>query len=182
MHKSCIMVDMETISTKPNACILSLAAVKFDLYDEYIPMDGRVWHFDIDEQTEKYARDVDEDTLGWWASQGEAAIQSSFSDNNRQTCDEIMSEFHKFCWNTSEIWSQGTIFDITILENLLTQMNRPTPWNFRQIRDTRTMFGSGIPYTYDNPCKHDPLADCVAQALAIQQIFKWIKSHESDSK
>lgn len=171
-----VMIDIETISTQPNACILSLAAVKFDLLDTTIPMDGKVWYFDMDEQVEKYGRDIDEDTLGWWASQGQDAIDASFSDSERQTCDEIMQEFHQFCWNASQFWAQGTIFDITILENLLKQLGRPTPWNFRQIRDTRTLFDLGIPYTYDNPVKHDPLADCVAQSLAVQDIFKWINN------
>lgn len=167
------MVDMETISTKPNACILSLAAVKFDKYDENVPMDGKVWYLDIEEQS-AMGRDIDEETLAWWASQGDSAIAESFRDDGRQSVAEVMDEFHKFCWNTTEFWAQGTIFDITILENLLAQMNLPRPWHFRQIRDTRTLFALGIPYTYDNPCKHDPLADCIAQALATQQIFKWI--------
>jgi hypothetical protein len=173
---NCIMVDLESISTKPNACILSLAAVKFDLLDTKIPMDGKIWYFDVDEQVEKYNRDIDEETMSWWASQGDEAIAASFSDEQRQPCEEIMGEFHQFCWNASEIWSQGTIFDITILENLLTQLNKPRPWNFRQIRDTRTLFDLGIPYTYDNPVKHDPLSDCVAQALAVQQIMNWLKN------
>jgi hypothetical protein len=170
-----IMLDMETASTMPNACILSLAAVKFDPFDSYKEMDGRIWHLEVEEQTEVYKRDIDDETLGWWASQGENAIESTFGNTERQSLEDVMNEFHKFCWNADQFWSQGTIFDITILENLLRQLGKATPWNFRQIRDTRTLFDLGIPYTYDNPCKHDALADCIAQALAVQQIFKWIR-------
>lgn len=173
---SSVMIDLESISTKPNAVILSLAAVKFDKNDPAVEMDGRVWYFDVDQQV-ALGRDVDDDTLEWWATQGDEAIASSFSDDDRMLVEDVMDEFHKFCWGSKEYWAQGTIFDITILENLLVQIEKPRPWHFRQIRDTRTLFDLGISYTYDNPVKHDPLSDCIAQALAVQDIFGWLKNN-----
>jgi hypothetical protein len=174
-----IMVDIETVSTLPNAVVLSLAAVSFDPHDPSIEMQGMVWNFDIEEQA-AMGRHVDDDTIAWWASQGDEAIELAFGENvERTNILTALDEFHKFVWNSKRIWSQGTVFDIGILENLFRQVNRPSPWGFRQIRDTRTVYDLGIPYEYNNPCRHDPLSDCVAQALAIQEIYEKLRAISS---
>lgn len=170
-----IMLDIETISTLPNAVILSLAAISFDPFDSSAAIAGRVWNFDIEEQT-AMGRHVDDDTLSWWAEQGPEAFDAAFGEHIERTpIATAMESFHKFVWNSKRIWAHGAVFDITILENLLRQLGRPSPWGFRDIRDTRTLFDLGIPYEYNNPCKHDCLSDCVAQALAVQQIYDELK-------
>ena len=177
---SSIMLDIETAATGSNAVILQIAALKFDPSDPSIELDGRLWHLDVEEQT-KFGRVVCDDTMEWWASQGEEAIESVFGEHlERVPLEEAMDEFHKFVWGQREYWAQGPVFDFPIIESLLRQLGRPDPWSYQQVRDTRTLFKLGIPYEYDNPVKHNALSDCVAQALAVQQIFEQLKIFKND--
>lgn len=172
------MIDIETAATSSDAVILQIAAVKFDPKKPEIAMDGKLWHLNIDEQT-ALGRIVCDDTMAWWASQGEEAIESVFGEDlERVPLETAMDEFHKFIWGNWNYWAQGPVFDFPIIESLLRQLNRPDPWSYQQVRDTRTLFKLGIPYEYDNPIKHNALSDCIAQALAVQQIFEQLKVFE----
>jgi len=72
------------------------------------------------------------------------------------------------------LWAQGPAFDIVILEDLYRQLKLPIPWNFWQIRDSRTLF-SLLP---KDPRKdiiqeaHNALADCYYQAISVQKAYK----------
>jgi hypothetical protein len=70
------------------------------------------------------------------------------------------------------IWAQGPVFDIVILENLYRQLGKPAPWNYWQIRDSRTLLSTyGDPRDKNSAGLHNALADCVSQAQAVQIIF-----------
>jgi len=70
------------------------------------------------------------------------------------------------------IWCQGPVFDIAILENLYEQYGWPTPWQFWQIADSRTLFKvHGDPRVKGKVGLHNALEDCVSQANAVQQVF-----------
>ena len=52
-------------------------------------------------------------------------------------------------------------------------MGWPTPWQFWQIRDSRTLFGvHGDPREKNKVGLHNALEDCVSQAVAVQKIFR----------
>jgi hypothetical protein len=79
------------------------------------------------------------------------------------------------------------VFSIIILENLYRQMGRPTPWQFWQIRDSRTLFGvHGDPREKGRTGAHNALIDCYYQAQAVQQIYKEVgvkkRTYESSKK
>jgi exodeoxyribonuclease VIII len=70
------------------------------------------------------------------------------------------------------IWAQGPLFDFAILENLYRQYGWPTPWQYWQIRDSRTLFGvHGDPRVKGKVGLHNALEDCVSQASAVQQVY-----------
>ena len=51
----------------------------------------------------------------------------------------------------------------------------PTPWNFWQIRDSRTLFGvHGDPRQKGKAGLHNALEDAISQAEAVQTVFKRI--------
>ena len=63
---------------------------------------------------------------------------------------------------------------MVILENLYRQMKQPIPWNFWQVRDSRTLF-SMMPVDPRKAIQtdaHNALADCYYQAKCVQQSFK----------
>ena len=66
------------------------------------------------------------------------------------------------------------MFDYAILQNLYAQLGQPVPWNYWQIRDSRTLFNM-LP---KDPRKdvqmdlHNALADCYFQAKSVQKAYK----------
>ena len=51
------MIDLETLSTNPNAVILTIGGVKFDPYTHTEPSQGLYFKVDVDSQT-AMGRDV----------------------------------------------------------------------------------------------------------------------------
>lgn len=171
-----VMIDIESAGTTHDAVILQIAAVRFNPKDPDFQLDGRIWHLDVEDQT-AIGRCICDDTMAWWATQGEDAIESVFGEGIERTpIIQAMDEFHKFVWGYWEYWAQGPVFDFPIIESLLRQLDKPDPWAYHQVRDSRTMFKSGIPYTpTENPLKHNALSDAMCQALDLQQIFEKLK-------
>ena len=168
-----LMIDLETLSTKPNAVILSLGAVKFNPYNSYIDIDnGLDIKVDVDSQI-TLGRDVQEDTLTWWTKQPAEVQDAAFGLDNRASLASFVTMLNKAMVGVDHVWCQGPVFDIVILENLYKQLGVPVPWNYWQIRDSRTLFGVfGDPRTKNRKEAHNALMDCYYQAIGVQGIYK----------
>ena len=59
---------------------MSVGAIKFDPFSSNEPFDGKHWRLDVDAQTEK-DREVNDDTLAWWAKQDPEIQEDAFGDN-----------------------------------------------------------------------------------------------------
>lgn len=166
------MLDLETLGTRPDCVILTLGAVKFDPYSLREPGPGIYCRVDVDEQT-ALGREVQEDTLNWWLSQAEDIREEALGESDRVSLDTLYRDLNRFLVGVDNIWAQGPVFDIAILENLYRQMGWPTPWQFWQISDSRTLFKThGDPRVKGKAGLHNALEDCVSQATAVQQIYK----------
>lgn len=168
-----LMVDMETMAVSPDAVVLSLGAVHFNPWGNGYG-DKIYFKIDLDDQ-DRLGRAIDPLTLDWWSKQDPAIMEEAFSPNDRISLEEAMDQFHKFAWGCDCFWSHGATFDLVILENILRQMGRPLPWNYWQLRDTRTLFDLG--YNPDMPqgSKHDALQDAIRQAVGVQNIYAKMK-------
>ena len=166
-----IMLDLETLGTRPGCVILTLGAVKFDPYSLQEPGPGIYFRVDVDEQT-ALGREVQEDTLAWWISQADDIREEALGEQDRVSLDTLYRDLNRFLVGANNIWAQGPLFDFAILENLYRQMGWPTPWQYWQIRDSRTLFGvHGDPRVKGKAGLHNALEDCVSQATAVQQIY-----------
>jgi len=168
------MIDLETLGVEPDSVLLTLGAIKFDPYSDDEPHSGLYLRCDVDEQTEKYNRSVDENTLAWWARENESVREEAFSDGDRVNVDELTKAINKFCVGLDYIWCQGPTFDFVILQNLYKQAGKPVPWNYWQIRDSRTLF-SLMPVDPRKQIQeelHNALADCYYQAISVQKSYK----------
>jgi exodeoxyribonuclease VIII len=166
------MIDLETLATTPDAVILQIAAVKFDPFDDYLTrgvgladlqtLDIMV---DVDSQPD---RNVNPETLDWWAQQDPQVQERIFSPDNRVAFKDALMTLHRFVWNSSgRIWCQGTSFDISILEHAYRAIDHPYPWRYWQARDSRTLLdlvAVNLPVA-----THDAVADCYRQATGVQQ-------------
>ena len=70
-----VMVDLETLSTKPNACILTFGAMKFDpFHDARNEKEERIFNSKSTGELIRFCTGsvpIDEGTLDWWAKQDE---------------------------------------------------------------------------------------------------------------
>lgn len=140
-----LMIDLETLDTKPSAIVLSIGACFFDLKKGEI---GATFHtyLTIKDQDKK-GRTFSEETLRWWMGQSDAA-KRIFSEKRKPTADGV-ADFINWCEankNGKEInpWGNGATFDIAIIESLFNDFapfeNHEVdgPWKAKTTMDLRT--------------------------------------------
>lgn len=171
-----VMLDLETLSTRPESVIVTIGAVKFDPWGEDVDTDNGLYHrVSVDEQL-ALDRHVLESTVEWWGKQPEEVREEALGEGNRVSLEVMTHDLNKFLVGVDNIWCQGPAFDIVILENLYRQLSKPTPWQFWQIRDSRTLFGThGDPREKDRKAAHNALMDCYYQAIGVQEIYRRVK-------
>lgn len=165
-----IMVDLETMAVTPRAVVLTLGAVQFDPFTNEI-YDDLYLKFDLDDQ-DKLGRDIDPNTLDWWAKQEPKVMEEAFSSDGRISVVDGMDAFHKFVWGADKIWSHGAVFDIIILEDIYRQINKPIAWEFWRCRDTRTLFDLADPEMEKSAEQHNALFDAIRQAKGVQTVYR----------
>jgi len=169
------MLDLESLGTRPDCAILTLGAVKFDEYTPGSFGDSLYFRIDVDEQL-ALGREIQQDTLNWWAKQADDVREEALGEEGRVSLETMYRDLNRFCVGVENIWCQGPAFDIVILENIYRQQGWPTPWQFWQIRDSRTLFGvHGDPREKGKAGLHNALEDCISQAQGVQAIYHALK-------
>jgi hypothetical protein len=163
-------IDIETLSTKPDAVVLTIGGIKFDPFTKVDPHSEFYYRLEIEDQTSK-GRDIESDTLQWWGTQPDEIVDEALGDHNRTSVETTLKELNKWLTGADKIWCQGPVFDICILENLYRQYDAHFNWVFWNIRDSRTLFGL-MP---EDPRKkfkfaaHNALEDCRVQSMCIKK-------------
>ena len=166
------MLDLETLSTRPEATILTFGACKFNPYNQDTIDKGIYFRVNVDEQI-ALGSHVDENTIEWWGRQADDVREEALGDGDRISLEQFTQELNRFIVGCDNIWAQGPVFDVVILENLYRRMGLPCPWQFWQIRDSRTLLSSlGDPREKNKAGLHNALEDAVSQAQAVQFVFK----------
>jgi hypothetical protein len=114
-----------------------------------------------------------DDTLDWWAKQSEDVREEALGDKDRIDLDNMIKTINKFSVGVDVFWCQGPLFDYAILQNLYTQLGHPVPWQYWQIRDSRTLFNL-VPRDKNEKRVglHNALSDCIFQAKKVQKIYR----------
>ncbi len=169
-----IMIDLETLDVLPSATILTIGAVKFDPFGDDIAepsMEKFYIRVDVD-SCDRIGCTVSQSTLDWWANQSQAAQNEAFDPNNRVDIHDAVNQLYKFCWGGKRFWSHGAGFDIIILENIFRKVGKALPWQFWEVRDTRTLFDLGINPNRPPVLKHHALEDAWNQAVGVQNVYR----------
>ena len=174
-----IMVDIETLSTKSNATILSIGAVQFDLLGNV----SALFHKGIDiDSCIKSGLHIDGNTIKWWLGQSSENIHrvvTIINSTPHNMLGAVLSEFKSVCslmdMEKVCIWSHGSNFDLVVLENAYHAIGSTIWWKYKNVRDTRTLFDIAN-YTYKATGGHDALEDATNQAYGVlnayQQLMK----------
>lgn len=161
------MIDIETIGVAPGATILTIAAQSFDpLGTGYY---NKQYYARITLESQEN-RTIDQSTIDWWATQPEAQAEA-FCEEGRIDLDQALDSLGKLIWHSNFIWCQGPTFDCTILEHAYKSYNKPIPWQYYKVRDSRTVFSlwPGLPKP---PVSHHALEDCRRQIALLQTTLK----------
>lgn len=168
-----LMVDIETMSTKSNAALVSIGACMFNLKEnvigpkKYIVVD----HYNCFE----HGLDQNMDTMQWWSRQSPEA-QAVFSDPNKVELPEALQALTQFIVDNKgfgqvQAWGNGATFDNVILQNAYDAVKLERPWAFWADRDVRTLVQLGKDLHNFNP-KSDMLFEGVAHNAADDAVHQ----------
>lgn len=162
-------IDLETLDTCPSATVLSIGGVKFDPFSSNDPYDKFYYKVCVDDQ-DRLGRTTSDGTIEWWAKQDPAIMEEAFDQTGAITVNELCDKLNRWVVGVDTFWGQGYGFDFTMLEDMYRNVERPIPWNFWQVRDSRTL----LKLLHQDPRKrmqtnlHDAYADAYYQSKAIQ--------------
>lgn len=160
-----LMIDFETLSTTPDAIVISVGACFFDVETKKI---GSTFYaaFDVADQLKK-GRSITADTLKWWFSQSDAAkkVFKEKADPPERVL-KAFTEWAKANGTGINPWGNGATFDISIIEDLFRQYEVKCPWAFYNVMDLRTFkrFVANGAKVVVKGTAHNALDDAIAQA------------------
>lgn len=165
------MIDIETLSTKPDAAVLSIGVAIFN-DTQVIATDG--WAFDI---TNLHGH-IDPDTIAWWMKQGDAAREFSFTGKILAGSAAVLLKTTLAQHDVQEVWANDPSFDCVILREWWDRVRQTAalgnfPWKFYNERSYRTIVAEAERLSYDPKAAkgfyvaHNPIDDAAAQARVV---------------
>lgn len=175
--------DLETLSLRTNAVILSAGLVVFDMdkVDSFKTLLSQGTNIYVDQDIQlSEGRLKDAATIAWWEKQGEAAAECLNNPNqvHPKMLGKLMSDFaHRYVEKAHKLryFCRGPQFDIAKLEDLFFQFETTPPWHYRKPRCSRTALDV---YGYEDDVKfvrpsamipHNSLHDAAFEAYLIQR-------------
>ena len=169
-----LMIDLEGLATGPDTCILTIAAQSFDPFgDGYYE---RSYYARITLESQEN-RAIDQSTIDWWATQPPVVRDEAFAEQDRIPLDQALDELGRLIWHSNRIWAQGPTYDMNILEHAYKSYNKPLPWKYYMVRDSRTVFGLW-PGLEAPPATHNALEDCRRQISMLQDTLRYLNIKE----
>lgn len=178
MTQTNVMLDIETLGTKPGCAILSVGAVAWETGQYKL---GKILSYEgyvNPSKTPEYDfGDIDPKTWWWWEGQEEA---------HSRLRDKIVSRGHSLqvvlkgltklleqrAPGDLRVWSKDPDFDCAILADAYDRVGLGVPWSFWETRSVRTMLdvGRSLGLSLEGPreeAAHDALQDAFDQASLV---------------
>lgn len=159
MQAQHVMIDLETVDSRPTAAILSIGAVVFHGAGA-----GREFYIPVDvESCKAVGMTESAETLAWWAKQSEQA-RSVFNDPDRKPIRFALGELARFVDPDARVWGNGAAFDNAILANAYAACGMRLPWKFWNDRCYRTIAAFARTRRVQSGTHHNALDDAKSQA------------------
>jgi hypothetical protein len=163
-----ISFDLETLGASANSKILSIGAAYFDRYTGEI---GETFYLALDTDDDPKG-EVSDATLKWWSEQ-DASARSVFAAEQKWRAKDAVFQLRDFVDREACVWGNGASFDITILGSYIARHGDRDPWQFRNIRDMRTVMDlAGNPALPFVGTRHNALDDAIHQAKVIAECVR----------
>lgn len=170
-------IDLETLSNKYNAPILSIGIVGFNRDTGKI---GPKLYVEVDPDDAMRYGVPTASTIAWWVNQSNKAKQVFDTKKNKLPLYNALQSVCDFLHGNGKgvptVWGNGSSFDITVLEHALDLAGRglAAPWTYWNIRDMRTAVDMARvdPRDYTKTgTHHNALDDAEFQAMVIADCF-----------
>ena len=174
-----IMLDLETLGTRPGSVIVAIGAVRFDARGIIDQFYARVSAADC----VAHGLHLDVSTVMWWLKQKDEARMEITRPGVLLT--EALCSFANFISdddrpNTApkvgdvEVWGNGANFDNALLGAAYNACGMKTPWSFWNDRCYRTMksMHTNVVAPRRDGVHHNALDDAAFQALHLIEILK----------
>lgn len=180
MKKTHMMLDLETLCTKPTATILQVGGCWFDedgiieTFNDYV-----LWENDEQQRT------ISPSTVSWWNKQDTTVRDYVWYGGQRRHLKDAINFISKtYSGKFDYIWSKGS-FDVDILANICQQYSIPQFWKYYQVRDYRTLLGIAndvFGYKEEKSNSHDAEKDAINQAENVIKIYQKFKKRNMSLK
>lgn len=174
-----LMLDLETLDTKPGAVLLSIGAVVFNqaegLKDELHVVLSRP-------QMESFGFTTSADTLAWWSQQSAEARKTLDAASSEEAVEVreglwAFKELFSSARKKMPVWGNGADFDNVLLAAVYERLGLPLPWGkynnrcFRTLKNLRrdiTVLRDGVHHNALDDAKHQALhALAIAKELGL---------------
>ena len=181
-----VILDLETYSTRSDAVILSIGAIRFNRGSSKNPLVKRgcflrplkemdtFYRRIIIESCTQIGLHTDPETVKWWNAQDKAIKAECIDHKDRVSIQQALQELCNWFGDSTCIWGNGSGFDVTITETAMNRCNIIPPWKFWNIRDVRTIFDLGGVRSFDLPQNnlHNPIDDCYRELIGMDIALK----------
>ncbi|GBL02954.1 3'-5' exonuclease [Glaciecola sp. KUL10] len=179
-----VMIDIETLGSGNDACIVSIAAVVFNPNTSELSAN---FYNAIDPVDAQQYGTIDAGTVQWWLKQSNEA-RAELNNKKAIPLKDALVNLQDFLalysdYRTRLIWGNGATFDPIILENAFKQTKITCPWKFFNVRDVRTIVDLGRRCFGIDPKKtikaegnaHNALDDARHQALYVSDVYQHMR-------
>ncbi len=173
-----VMLDLETMGNGPDAAIVAIGAVAFDIETATISPRGFYVRVDL-ESAIGSGGVMDPSTVIWWLQQSdEAREEITREDFERRPLVSALLDFRHWlkaeaAGADSRVWGNGAAFDNVILRRAYQRLPMEAPWthwNDRCYRTIKGLYGRDIKIERRGT-HHHALADAEAQAVHLLRML-----------
>lgn len=177
-----VMIDLETLGTRPGCQILSIGAVAFDPQTQKLGPEL----YKVVTRASQMKLNLHEDpaTVAWWTKQSEAARQvlldatvpAKHAVPLSAALDHLRDYLSQFGLPSVRVWGNGADFDNAILTSCYAAVGDDVPWKFFNSRCYRTLKAllPGAKPTRVGTY-HNALDDAKTQAIHAIQLLRPLK-------
>lgn len=171
------MIDLETLSSAPNAAVIQIGACAFNIETG-----------DVGLMMRQLVRpdpraDISLDTVCWWMAQSEAARASvltcnKFGENEPLSLMRLAEFVSQQCVADFQAWAMPPEFDLTIMRSMADRNGVKLPWHYAATRDLRTLerlVGASKVNRVVPEIAHDASHDARAQALTAIAYYRRLR-------
>ena len=183
-----VMLDIETLDTRASSVVLSVAAMRFQLWESGpILLPDMLWTPSLRQQFAA-GRTASDTTVKWWGAQPEAAKKHWVNPETEiMPVAKMLAGIKGFCnsdFGPIPVWANGAVFDVGIIESLCAAFGEPIPWEYYVVRDARTIYWdlkqlrhreSNLTWNNAHTTAHHPTHDCITQIWKL-----WERKPEFD--